>query len=191
MYDYCIDDPVTMNDPAGLIAPLLVMGGILGAKALGVGLGWAGTYLAGLGADAAQKRTGRKGPSAADAALEVAPKTAGIATVSSLPVVATGLALGAPGAIGAIERGGQILSASRYGPALIKAGEIAEGVLNPNPSLAGPTASTIGSAVKRGYDELKNGKSFFNDLIGKIKTLRKDKEEMQPDPHTKQRRRWR
>ena len=144
-----------MNDPAGLIAPLLVMGGILGAKALGVGLGLGGTYLMSKIRDNANKRAGRKGPSAAAAVEEVAPKTAGIATVSSLPVLATGLALGAPGAIGAIERGGQMLSASRYGPALIKAGEIAEGVLNPNPSLTGPIASKVGGIARGAYEELK------------------------------------
>ena len=138
-----------------------------------------------------QQNSWPRGPFRSKNSGGVADKTVKIGAVSSLPVVATGLALGAPGAIGAIERGGRILSASRYGPALIKAGEFVEGAFNPNPSLAGPTASKVGTLVKTAYDEFKNAKSFLKDLTDRFKIFQKDREEMQPDPHTKQSRRWR
>lgn len=73
-----------MNDPAGLIAPLLVLGGVLAAKALGLGIGAGGLYWASKRVENAQKKTGRQGPSPVDALEEVLPKTAAMSLGSGL-----------------------------------------------------------------------------------------------------------
>ena len=73
-----------MNDPAGLIAPLLVLGGVLAAKALGLGVGAGGLYWASKRVENAQKKTGRQGPSPVDALEEVLPKTAAMSLGSGL-----------------------------------------------------------------------------------------------------------
>ena len=73
-----------MNDPAGLIAPLLILGGVLAAKALGLAIGAGGLYWASKRVENAQKKTGRQGPSPVDALEEVLPKTAAMSLGSGL-----------------------------------------------------------------------------------------------------------
>ena len=183
LYDYCIDDPVTMNDPAGLIAPLLVMGGVLAAKALGLGVGLGGMYVAGKATDAANKSAGRKAPSAAKAVEEVAGKTtamslgsglAGTAIVTSPMAVARGgqaLVRGVPRVINATRKIGSTASetitntaqkadialrSSRLGEKAIQTAEFAENFANPNPPVAVSSAAYAGSSIGRIFTELRD-----------------------------------
>lgn len=61
------------------------MGGVLAAKALGLGVGLGGMYVAGKATDA-NKSAGRKAPSAAKAVEEVAGKTTAMSLGSGLAV---------------------------------------------------------------------------------------------------------
>ncbi len=73
LYDYCVDDPVSMSDPTGLFPPLaLFVLGKLGVAALAA----AGTYGAAWVTDKLKGiRSGEESTSARDAAIEVAPRT--------------------------------------------------------------------------------------------------------------------
>ena len=96
LYDYCVDDPVSMNDPSGLIAPLLLF---LAGKAAALGLGAAGTWVAAKTADAIHsKRKGKEHNEATDAAKETLPKVAAASAASALPGAA---AMGGPMAVAA------------------------------------------------------------------------------------------
>ena len=83
LYDYCIDDPVTMNDPSGLLPPAIAAGlGIAGA--LGLGLG--GSYGAAAVADTVGGyRKGEKSTAARDGIKAIASKTAEIHLNSFFP----------------------------------------------------------------------------------------------------------
>ncbi len=70
LYDYCIDDPVSMSDPTGLIAPIaLFAAGKLGALAL-AGMG---AYASAWMVDKMKNRQGIEGMDAVDALNQAAP----------------------------------------------------------------------------------------------------------------------
>ena len=79
LWDYCVDDPVSMNDPTGLMPPLaLYLLGMASATGAGVGV----PYLVGSGIDA------KNGNSAArDAIKRIAPAVAGTVAAGVLPGV--------------------------------------------------------------------------------------------------------
>ena len=75
LYDYCIDDPVTMNDPSGLIPPLLLF---LGGKALAAGIAAAGAYGSAWVVDRIQSAfDGKESSDAVDGMNAIAPKPGG------------------------------------------------------------------------------------------------------------------
>ncbi|MBI9078587.1 MAG: RHS repeat-associated core domain-containing protein [Pseudodesulfovibrio sp.] len=93
-YGYCLDDPVNLNDPTGLIAPLLLFGlGQAGATALAAG----GTLLAGLGADSAAKATGKNAKAPFKATKGSMKAMGGAAAINA------GITAGAGATVGAIK----------------------------------------------------------------------------------------
>ena len=102
VYEYCVDDPVSMCDPEGLIpVPLLFLAG----KALALGLGLGGAYMAASAADAMGnrynaydikgRRPGTSSTPAWDGMNQIAPTVAAASAVSAVP----GLAVTAPGPV--------------------------------------------------------------------------------------------
>lgn len=82
-YDYCIDDPVTLNDPEGLFPPLLWF---LGGKIVALGIAAAGAYSSAWAADTVTSvRNGKKSSDAVDAMNRVAPHVGKAAWDSTLP----------------------------------------------------------------------------------------------------------
>ena len=129
LYEYCLDDPVTMNDPSGLIPPLVLF---LAGKALALGLGLGVSYGAAAGVDAIGnkftgqdikgRRPGTSNTPAWDGVNRVAPMAAGASAVSAVP----GVAATAPGAAAAAaQRIGAAMAANpawqRFGPEVIGA----------------------------------------------------------------------
>ena len=139
LYDYCVDDPVSMCDPDGLIpVPLLFLAG----KALALGLGLGGAYAAAGVADALGsrytehgikgRRPGTSSTPAWDGVNQIAPKVAATSAVSAIP----GLAVTAPGpVIAAAQRVGTAMATNavwqRVGPAVLGAAAAATGAANP------------------------------------------------------------
>ena len=71
LYEYCIDDPVTLNDPSGLFPPLALF---VGAKALALGIAAIGAYKSAEAVDnMTSARDGKKSTAAVDAMNNVAP----------------------------------------------------------------------------------------------------------------------
>jgi RHS repeat-associated protein len=169
LYDYCVDDPVTMNDPAGLFPPLLLF---LGGKALALGLGLAGTYGAAKVTDWIKSRQeGKESSTARDSVRTVTPWAAGMSAFSALP----GAAPFAPGAIAAAERN---IGAPMYWDKMIKAGQFAEGAFNPMPSAPASGAGAWGmgtAAAIRACVEYKDGNKSADDftiwLVKKFKNM--------------------
>ena len=139
LYEYCVDDPVTMNDPSGLIPPLVLF---LAGKALALGLGLGGAYAAAAGVDAIGnkfagqdikgRRPGTSNTPAFDAMNRVAPMVAGASAVSAVP----GMAVMGPGAVtAAAQRIGSAMATSaawqRVGPAVLGAAAAASGAAAP------------------------------------------------------------
>ncbi len=128
LYDYCIDDPVTMNDPSGLFPPLLLF---LGFKALALGIAAAGSYASAKVVDKIKSaRDGKESTDAVDALKKIAPAVGMASGLSAVPGV---LAMG-PGAMAA---GGAALHASKYGDKIINAApkvkDFIEGAVLPGP----------------------------------------------------------
>lgn len=155
LYDYCVDDPVTMNDPMGLFPAALAF---LGGQGLALGLGLGGAYGAATVADQIKSsRDGEKSTVARDAITTITPPLAGIvsggAATSLSPLAVTKAVLVAPGVMasgaGAVTAAGQRVAAAlqsgKYGDAIMRAGQFAEGMLNPNPSVAPPFAGAMGT----------------------------------------------
>ncbi|WP_027188386.1 RHS repeat domain-containing protein, partial [Desulfovibrio cuneatus] len=85
LYDYCVDDPVSMNDPSGLIAPA-VLGAFLAGKAAALGLGVGGAWVAGKMADTIHsERDETERTEAVDGVKKTLSKTAAISGVSTIP----------------------------------------------------------------------------------------------------------
>ena len=161
VYDYCVDDPVTMNDPSGLIPPLLLF---LGAKAAMGVIATAGVYGAATGADWWHSvTTGEKTTKARDGVKRIAGKAIKTVVTGMIPGA---IAIGGPaaiGAVGAIGRKGAALAekaavrvlASRHGDKIVKHGkDFVEAA-----TIEGPAAATRGGAagalVKGTYDAIK------------------------------------
>lgn len=71
LYDYCVDDPVSMNDPVGLFPPALLF---LGYKALALLIAGGGAYGAAYAADKIKsKRDGEESSAAVGAMNKIAP----------------------------------------------------------------------------------------------------------------------
>ena len=87
VYDYCIDDPVTMNDPAGLIAPYLVASALLTlGKAASVGIAMGATSAVAHGIDAIEtKKKGEESHKAVEAIKKIEPRVRKIHDASFLP----------------------------------------------------------------------------------------------------------
>ncbi|MCC8194928.1 MAG: RHS repeat-associated core domain-containing protein [Deltaproteobacteria bacterium] len=161
LYDYCVDDPVSMNDPAGLIPPVLLFGlGMLGAGAIAGG----GTLAAGAIAEGANKAMGDE--KNAGKAWEGAK---GIVKEQIPQAIAAGLLAGVPLAPGAAktaaeaythlgQKAGAAIQASKHGERIIQGAQFVEGALNPNVSAAHSIAGAMGgvaSYAKRLYDQNK------------------------------------
>jgi RHS repeat-associated protein len=157
LYDYCADDPVTMNDPSGLFPPAVIA--LAAVKALAVSLGLGGAYGAAKIADSVKSsRDEQESTAARDAVKAVAPKVAEAGIVSALP----GLALTAPGALAAAgPRIGAMIQATGHADKIIMAGKFIEGVVNPNPA-AVSVPSFLGSAASRLVE-------VYQDKFGKIR----------------------
>ena len=151
LYEYCVDDPVTMNDPAGLFPPLLAF---LAGKALAAGIAAVGLSGAARFTDwLKSRRDGKESTPAMDAMKEIAP-TAGA-------VIGTGMLSGttmASGMIGAAGRyAGAALHASKYGDKIVKAlphvKDFIEGA-----AIEGPPAMTLGGSadtiIKKTIDKM-------------------------------------
>ena len=78
LYDYCVDDPVSMNDPSGLFPPaLLLLAGMAGSAGIGLG----GAYGAAKIVDAIKElQEGKESSVARDAIKTVAPHAVDIHT---------------------------------------------------------------------------------------------------------------
>ena len=83
LYDYCVDDPVSMNDPSGLFPPaLLLLAGMAGSAGIGLG----GAYGAAKIVDAIKElQEGKESSVARDAIKTVAPHAVDIHTKAFLP----------------------------------------------------------------------------------------------------------
>ncbi len=93
LWDYCVDDPINLTDPTGLIAPIpLLLAGLIGSFGLGLG----GSYGAAAIADAIKSgRDGKEGAPAKDAVIKVAPEVYKAHRAGFLPgEIALGGALG-------------------------------------------------------------------------------------------------
>ena len=93
LWDYCVDDPVSINDPTGLWPPLLVLAaGIAGSLGLGVG----GSYGAAKIADSIKtNQEGMESSAGRDAVLKVTPKVINTHRAAFLPgELAAGAAVG-------------------------------------------------------------------------------------------------
>ena len=169
LYEYCVDDPVSMCDPEGLIpVPLLFLAG----KALALGLGLGGAYMAASAADAMGnrynaydikgRRPGTSSTPAWDGMNQIAPTVAAASAVSTVP----GLAVTAPGpVIAAAQRVGtmaaavaQRVGASAYGDKIITgvthAAQLAEPFVIPGPPIAASwpgLAGTVANEFLRQY----------------------------------------
>ena len=173
VYEYCVDDPVSMCDPEGLIpVPLLFLAG----KALALGLGLGGAYMAASAADAMGnrynaydikgRRPGTSSTPAWDGMNQIAPTVAAASAVSTVP----GLAVTAPGpVIAAAQRGGamaaavaQRVGASAYGDKIITgvthAAQLAEPFVIPGPPIAASWPGAIGGVGSFLYDQYKEQK---------------------------------
>ena len=96
LYDYCVDDPVSMNDPSGLFPPLLAF---LAGKGLALGLGAGGAWVAGKFTDKAHSvKDGKEHTEATDAVKKVLPKAAAASAASAIPGA---VAMGGPMAVAA------------------------------------------------------------------------------------------
>ena len=159
LYDYCVDDPVTMNDPSGLIPPLVAAAlGITGALGVGVGVPYGGAALADL---IEGKRKGKPSSKGRDAVASIAPKaaaaTAAAFGASAIPVAAAmaptiiaagGAASQATATVA--QRVGAAIRASKHGEKIDKVAQFVEPILVPGPptvpsypSLAGATLNEL------------------------------------------------
>ena len=152
-YEYCVDDPVTMNDPSGLIPPLLLF---LGGKALAAGIAAAGAYGSAWVVDRIKSAfDGKESSDAVDGMNEIAPKVAG---ASAIPVLIGAAAMG-PGLVRAAgQRVGAAIQGSRHADTILKAASHMKDFIE-GATLYGPPAMTkaggLGFIGSKLYEEAK------------------------------------
>ncbi|MCL1939952.1 MAG: RHS repeat-associated core domain-containing protein [Desulfovibrionaceae bacterium] len=173
LYDYCIDDPVTMNDPTGLFPPLLLYAGLaaaagLAGKAAALGLGRGGAYGA---AKAADKLEGKGGTKAQDGVKAVVPTVARASLISAAASPLPAAVVAPPGAAAAAGRTAADaglramarVQASRYGDKIVTgathAARLGEGYANPNWVTPSSVAGGAGAIVKQFVDYLERRKN--------------------------------
>jgi RHS repeat-associated protein len=89
LYDYCVDDPITLSDPAGLFPILALLGIALAAKAGGALAGLGISHLAASGVDVGNMvANGKIDKRASEAVAQVSPKVLEASALSSLPLMA-------------------------------------------------------------------------------------------------------
>lgn len=158
LWDYCIDDPVSMNDPSGLVPPPVLFGlGMLGATSVA----GAGVYGAAAAVDGMEYARSGKTAGAIGGVNEIAPITGGTIALGAVPGM---VALSGPGAVTGMQRlgdayahYGQLVGASLTAHGADKVlgpvARFAEGMISPAVS---PAPSSLmgqtGAAVKQGYD---------------------------------------
>lgn len=125
LYDYCVDDPVNLYDPSGLLPVALIPLLILGAKAVALGVAAAGSYSS---AKIADKLKGGGSTAAVDAIEAVAPGVALASAASAAPslglaapALGRGVIAGGHSLANLGLRGGTALAASTHGDKVIKA----------------------------------------------------------------------
>ncbi|MCL1939889.1 MAG: RHS repeat-associated core domain-containing protein [Desulfovibrionaceae bacterium] len=163
LYDYCVDDPVTMNDPTGL-TPLIALSPLIKAalagtagKAAALGLGLAGAYGA---AKAVDKLEGKGGTKAQDGVEAVASKVARASLISAAasPLPAAGrtgvrafTAAGRTAADAGLRAMARV-QASAQGDKIIKgatqAARFGEGYYLPGPPTAVTFPGALGATAK-------------------------------------------
>lgn len=160
LWDYCVDDPVSMNDPSGLIAPLLLFGlGQLGAGALGIGLSYAAAGIS----DFLNRKDDSKKQSAVEAMNTVTPYVGATMAAGATPGA---LVLGGPGAARGVtyasQRMGAAMQASPHGAKIMKGithtAQFAEPFLVPGPPVAASVPGTAGAVINWGVNQYKESK---------------------------------
>lgn len=155
VYDYCIDDPVTMNDPSGLLPPLLFF---LGGKALALGIATLGAYGSAWITDTLKKfRGGDDSPGAIDGMNTVAPKVA----LASLASAAPGEVVAAPSILATASAAeayvGSAILASPHADKIVRVmphvQDFLEGAIVPGPPPVTP-AGVLGHAAGKAKEKL-------------------------------------
>ena len=152
LYDYCVDDPVTMNDPMGLFPPLLAF---LAGKALALALGLGGAYGAAKVADSIKsRRDGRESTEAWDSVTTVAPHLAGISAGTGVASLLPAATVMAPGAVTtASQRAAAMLQASKHGEKFInrttQAMRFAEPFIVPGPPAVASAPGMAGAVANK------------------------------------------
>ena len=182
LYEYCVDDPVSMCDPEGLVpVPLLFLAG----KALALGLGLGGAYAAAGATDALGsrytehdikgRRPGTSSTPAWDGVNQIAPTVAATSAVSTIP----GLAVTAPGpVIATAQRVGATMATSavwqRVGPAVLGAAAAATGAASPVTPIE--KAVHYGAEILKGYSipSPPSGASFLEGVGSMAKWIKEE-----------------
>ena len=143
LWDYCVDDPVSLNDPTGLNPLWGTFGKFLLGKAGSLGLGLGGAYGAAAIVDKlSERKNGKKSDEAKRAVMEVSPWVTGTQAASSVPGALT---LAGPAAAGAFAdagawAGAAMASGTGVGKALelgVDTARFLEGYLVPGPPRPG------------------------------------------------------
>ena len=172
LYEYCVDDPVTMNDPTGLHPAAGAVAKYLLGKGLALGIAAGGAYGTATVTDAIKaSRDGQESTVARDGVTKILPPLAEISltgtTMGPAPAaVAAGItaiphmtAVGARAFTNVGQRLGAAIQSSPYGDKVMKFGEFLEGALNPNPAVAPPFAGAMGTVSKWASEELQRLKN--------------------------------
>ena len=202
LYEYCVDDPVSRVDPAGLFwfvpalyatlvgaaesSPFLF--GIAGGAA-GFGLGMGVSHLAAAGVDTAETiRSGKEFTKARDGMRAITPLAAKIQAVAQTPLAAAALAQAVGPVVSAVgrqagtafsttaQRAGSVANAAwqRVGPAIMGAAAAATGAATPITPLE--KAVHYGAEILKGYNipSPPSGASFLEGVGAMAKWIKEE-----------------
>ena len=183
LYDYCLDDPVSMHDPLGLdpfLTPLAVVAGVALVKAVGALVGYGGAKLAAYISDKiGSAQTGQETRAARDGVDNVMPYVTGtslagmsgivpVGAAAAMPAIGQGL-MYAGGAMGGMAGavGDKLTNLAQWTSSIIQSrqqlaeglkisGQVLDGMYNLTPPTVPTAPGFVGAATKSLYDDREN-----------------------------------